>query len=258
MTVSFRMKIEGMGHNVDAFEAGTKEALRQALAGIAQAGHAEWIRLAQARLRSSRDEYVGGLMKKDSFKVAKDGSSEPVFTISLIGEMANNFEFGMSSFDMKNVRPGWLGGKRAKIGKDGKRYITIPFRHSTGSSPRLAYTGKAAMANLKTELFKTVKAYGLDRMVRAASGQVMEGAVGKVPGRADVHQYLKGLTKIQKANKGGKSGSSTLITWRRMSESSAEDSWVHPGLDAANILPEVERYIDEEMGRVVEKILGAA
>ena len=48
-----------------------------------------------------------------------------------------------------------------------------------------------------------------------------------------------------------------LMTFRTMSESSPEDSWIHPGLDGAKLLPEVEKWVDKEIENVAETILGA-
>lgn len=262
MTFSFESKIESMGYNLDLFEESTVEVFKRSLAGLAKAAQAEWIRIAQERLRSSREMYVDGLRRADSFSVTSlDG--EKAYAISLIGRMPNAIELGMSPFDMKGVRPGWLGGGKAKTAKDGTKYITVPMRHSTSSDARLAYTGKAAMADLKTELKKTVASYGLDRMVRTASGQVVTGPVKRVPKDPDVHRYLQGLTRIQTATggmtkSGMQRGSSTLMTFRRMSEKSSPESWMHPGLEARNILGDVEKWVDTEASRIIESILGVA
>jgi len=137
----------------------------------------------------------------------------------------------------------------------------IPFRHSTGDSPRFADTGKARAANLKRELRKVVKDYGLDKMVRAATGKVIEGPVKRVPKKADVHNYLKGLVRVQKGISGRTAtglqrGQSQLMTFRIMSENSAPDSWIHPGIQKANLLPEVEKFIDNELDQIVKRILG--
>jgi len=255
VTVSFKLKLQDMGHNVDTLEEGVVESFKEAVHGLARAAQAEWIRLAQARLHTSRDAYVQGLRQAESFGKSNIGG-QPEYEVQLVGRMANNFEFGMSSFDMKSSRPGWLGGSKAKISKEGFRYAVIPFRHSTGNSPRLQYTGKAVEQNLKQELKKTVKAYGLDRMLKSATGQVIEGAAGRVPSNAPVHPFLQGLTRYQKKNKG--KGSSMLMTFRVMSEKSPEDSWIHPGLDGAHLLPEVGRYVDKESERIIDMIMSAA
>lgn len=261
---SLKAKLIDAGLDVDGFTAGTQEAFEKAVAGIAKGAQNEWIRLAQERLGTSREIYIGGLRQAESFSV-KGSMSNPIFEIQLVGQMPNNFEFGMASFDMKSVRPGWLGGSKAKTSADGSKYVVIPFRHSTGSSPQMAYTGKAKAIDpdLKKQLRKAVKDYGLDKMTRAASGQVVPGVTARIPNKAPVHSYLRGMVRTQQPTAGVtktglQRGSSTLTTFRVMSEKSKPDSWIHPGLDAVNILPEVERWIDGQLGNIIETILSGS
>jgi len=261
MIFSIQAKIDEKGLNIDVMDEAFVASFKKAVASIAQATQSEWIRLAQERLRSSKDDYIKGLRQAESFKMARYGTSE-LYEIQLVGAMPNNFEFGMASFDMKSVRPGWLGGGKAKEGKDGKKYVVIPFSHSTSSNSAASYSGKAAQANLKQELRKAVKQYGLDKLVRTASGKVAEGVVKKVPKGADVHSYLQGMVKIQKGVSGNTStglqrGQSQLMTFRIMSENSPASSWQHPGIKPANLLPDVEKYVDNELDKIIDLILGA-
>lgn len=256
-------KIENLGFNVDSLSAGLAASLQRAIGSAAQMAQGEWIRLAQSRLHSSRSMYVNGLRQAESFQ-SKVVDGSPVFTIALVGSMPNNIEHGMAAFDMKAARPGWLGSPKAKIAADGHRYIRIPMRHSTTSDSNMAYTGKAKAQNMKQELKKTVKAYGLDRMIRMATGNVQTGRVASVPRNApDVHRFLQGLTRVQEAfnsttASGKQRGAASLMTWRILSEKSAEDAWIHPGLPGVHLLEEVSRWTDRELDRIIEQVMGAA
>ena len=242
------------GVELDSLEAGMIESFGMAIRGLAIAAQDQWISLAQSRLKSSRSDYINGLRQAESFK-QKLGATSQTFEITLVGKMPNNYEFGMPSFDMKSVRPGWLGGAKARRAKDGSSYVVIPIRHSTSSETNMAYTGKAAaVGDLKQQLRKAVKDYGLDRMVKTATGQVATGSVARIPKRAPVHPYLQGLTRIQTKKKGG--GSSQLIRFAVMSENSDPSSWIHPGLKPANLLPEVETWVDNKLNDIMEMILG--
>jgi len=260
-TFSLSAKLIDKGYNVEGLEMAAVASFNTALAGLAKAAQNEWIRLAQSRLGSSREIYVGGLRQAESFK-ATGSAGTATYEISLVGRMPNNFEFGMEAFDMKGVRPGWLGGRKSKVSKDGHRYVVIPFRHSEFGMP---YTGKAAAVSgptLKTQLRNAVKDYGLSRMIRLGSGRIAEGPTTRIPRNAPVHSYLKGLTRVQKGlasttPRGKQRGSSQLLTWRVMSEKSSPESWRHPGLTAANILPEVERWVNGELDKIIDVILGA-
>ena len=253
--ISLKNQLIDLGYNVDFFEETTVEMFRTGLGSIAQGAQQEWIRLAQARLNTSRFDYINGLRKNESLTEERV-AGEPIFTLKLLGEFANAREFGMDSFDMKTSRPGWLGGSKAKINKKGKRYISIPFRHSTGSSPRFQYTGKAKQANLQQELKRVTKDQGLNRMVRDTAGNVSRGRVATLSRKVPTHSYLKGLTRIQRPNESNpKTGSSMLMTFRTMSEDSDASSWIHPGLDAANLLPEVERWVDGEINKMITMVM---
>lgn len=257
---SVKAKLENAGINIGAFEDGVVEAFQLQCGQIATAARDEWVRIAQSRLKTSREFYVQGLRQAESYKMTELGSGGVKFEITLVGDMANNVEFGMGSFDMKAVRPGWLGGGKSKTGKNGKKYVTIPFRHSTGNSPRFADTGKAAAVGLKAQLRTAVKNYGLDRMIKTGTGQVVEGVAGRIPNNAtDVHPYLRGLTRTQTVTAGslGTRGQGTLTTFRRLSENSKPEAWIHPGIQAVNIMPEVEAWMDTQLDKVIEMMLGA-
>jgi|GEM_PF-5674498 len=260
MIFTIEDRLKDLGYALESLSVGMKEAFNTAVVSVAQGAQQEWTRLAQARLKTSQDIYIGGLRQAESYSVKKMGPDGVIAEIQLVGVMPNNIEFGMAAFDMKSVRPGWLGGGKVKHGKNGD-YVVIPIRHSTGQSTRFNYTGKAAAItgpDLKTQLRKVVKQYGLDKALTAAAGEV---ATRRVPTNAPVHPYLQGLQKTEMAVPSGAakgfSRSSTLTTFRIMSVNSAPDSWLHPGLKPANLLQEVEAWVDKELDRVMESILGA-
>ena len=259
--ITVRSKLEDKDIDVDSIAWGLEDTFVKAVGSIAKSAQDEWIRLAQNRLQTSRHIYIGGLQQAQSFTTRVIGGAT-IFEITLVGRMPNNFEFGMDPFDMKAVRPGWLGGKKAKTAKDGSKYIIIPFRHSLSSDATLGYTGKAKRADLKAELKRTVREYGLDKMVRMATGNVAPGPVKRVPVKPNVHPYLHGLTKVQtptvgRTPTGLQMGSSQLFTWRVMSEKSDPGSWQHPGLTAQNILEEVSTWLDGELDRVTDIMFGS-
>jgi len=261
--ISVKARAEELGLDISNLESGILEQVEMAVGGIARAAKNHWVSLAQDRLHTSRETYVQGLRQAESFN-RKTVSGTSVYEIALVGRMPNNHEFGMASFDMKAVRPGWLGGGKARTAKDGHKFIIIPFSHSTSDGPRQNYTGKAAGVmtsdgDLKKHLRASVKKYGLDRMMRAASGRVVEGPVAKIPTKApSVHPYLQGMVRIQKGKSGftkaGQRGESQLKTFRIMSENSDPGSWHHPGLNAANLLPEVEKYVESQLDNVMNMI----
>lgn len=257
--VSVQSKIDERGFSIASLSVGMMEAFHAAVDGTALGAMAEWERIASQRLRSARQIYINGLRQSESYKM-EIVAGRVNYTLTLMGEMPNNFEFGMPSFDMKVIRPGWLGGMRAKTGKDGKKYVTIPFRHSTTSGAIMSYTGKAKRENVAQSLQYAVRKYGLREMVRNSGGNIVRGTVTKIPaGATDVHRFLTGLQRIQTPTAGVtpsglQKGTSQLVTFRRMSENSPPESWIHPGIRAVNILPDVERWIDYELDHILDRI----
>ena len=263
---SLEARLEDMGINVDELEVAIREAMRTAMAGLATGAKNEWIRLAQQNLRSSRADYIAGLQKADSFKTDII-AGEPVYTITLVGWLANSVESGMASFDMK-LR--LATSPKAKTAKDGHKYMIIPFRHpgSAGEGANIMYTGKAKAEDMMSRLraaassavtIPTGTPTSIFKMQRTSSGDVMRGKVSKIPSSADVHRYLQGMTRYQDPQEGrtpaGKQrGSAQNMTFRVMSEKS--DGWIHPGLEARNLLNGVERYVDREMDRMADVVMG--
>jgi len=255
MIFSVEDKAKSLGHIIEGIEEGLRLAFCQGVVEVAKGARDEWVRLAQARFKTSKEIYINGLRQAESFKVEDSSGGGLQATIQLVGVMPNNFEFGMGSFDMKTVRPGWLGGGKAKTAKDGSKYIVIPFRHSTGDT-RFGYTGKAAgvRPDLKGQLKKVVKQYGLDRALTSSVGEV---ATRRIPRNAPVHPYLKGLQKTEYAQAtrtGGMKRTGQLNTFRVMSENSPPESWIHPGLKPANLLKEVSAWVDKDMERMINFI----
>lgn len=254
---SIAAKLTSKGHQLDDLAEGTIEQINAGVGAIARAAVGEWARIARTRLNSTREDYINGLHQAESFE-AKPASDGIMFEISLVGAMPNNIEFGMAPFDMKSVRPGWLGGGKAKIGKGGKRYVVIPFRHKT--APNQGGAQLSMDEDVGTVVKRVAKEYGLDKMKRNAMGGVVEGPVARVPNKAPVHPYFQGMVRIQKGESGRtktglQKGSSSLMTFRIMSENSPASSWRHPGLRAANLMPEVEAWVDVQLGRLIEEIM---
>ena len=107
-------------------------AVNEILLDIADAARAEWIKIAQKELFSSRRDYIQGIMQV-RFKPG-------VAVITLVGVLPNLIENGMDEMDMHDtllgpgveVSPPGSPGKHVR--KDGGYYRAIPFRHGTPRS----------------------------------------------------------------------------------------------------------------------------
>lgn len=236
--------------NVDfeSFGMAQIEAFDQAIESLAVATRDKWISLAQEKLRSTRADYIKGLQESNSFQ--KNGALD--YQINLVGFMPNAVEGGMSPYDMK---PGLLGGKAAA--KNGGRYVTIPFQHRKSSNS----TQNAKIPNYKQDLAKVLKNSGLGGIKKAPSGLALQGKVGIAKGTQRYVKKLKpqhkntifeGLTQYQKTYE--KKTENTFMTFRRVSKNSDPSSWLHPGIKAAKIMPEVEDWVKEQVNLIVESL----
>jgi len=261
MKLSVATKLADIGIAIDGLSSEIQGKFHHAVIAIAEGARSRWIDFAKVRLKTSRADYIIGLKQAESFRSYTRGSTI-VHEIQLVGEMPNNFEFGMTGFDMKAVRPGWLGGAKAKTSKDGTKYIHIPFRQSATMAN--LYSGKAALTrthDIRRHVAWAARRYGLNQTIR--SGRSIKTKPITIPKTATVHPYLRGLTKYQTKIKGitksGKEkGSSTLMTFRTMSEKSDPGAWIHPGITGAKLLPLVERWVDNELNHVVDHIMRAS
>lgn len=221
-------------------------ALESAIFSLAQASRNKWIELAGEQLKSSRAEYVRGLQETRSFKQTGKMSYE----ISLIGQLANMMELGFSSYDMK---PGLLAGPSAKVSATGKRYATVPFTHYPGANTP---DRSNRVPNYKADLAKIMKAYNMAGVFKSKSGRPLTGKVATAKNTSAIVNKMKphhtapifeGMTKTQKG-----SSHSTYTTFRRVSQSSLPESWIHPGVAAKLIMPQVVAWAEKRIGLILQ------
>lgn len=107
----------------------SEKALIEILFGIADAGRAEWVRLAGETYFTTRRDYIRGIQPVRL--------SPGVATISLVGDLPNMLEHGMESRDLHDTLLGPnvplvpLGQRGKHPSKGGGEYRAIPFRHAT-------------------------------------------------------------------------------------------------------------------------------
>jgi len=245
-------------------EEATVTAIDRYVGEVASAAIGEWDRIARDRLKTSRGEYIKGLQDRESFK--QTGRRE--YEISLVGFLPNAIESGMGPKDLK---PGLLSGRKAKVSKEGFRYNTVPFRHFSSSNTAERTPDKRYATELKDIIRKT----GLNKIQRGAGGR-LTGKVKQIKGTAGVavrklkpyHATtpLSGLTRYQHQYKSG-AVQGQLFTFRRVSESPQakaaaakrgvawSQTWTHPGLPGVKILPDVAEWSENELRSGIVKIL---
>lgn len=215
-----------------------------------------WIQLAGQKLNSSRRDYINGIQKVVSGKKTA--------SISLVGVMPNNVEQGMDAYDMHTTLLGpevpvvpWGSGQKGKHArKDGGYYRVIPFRHQTPDS--IGQGGGAPMGTAYQGMLGTSAAAELGKKIYAEAAKLSatKGKPGKATSWGDrlpagLAPKLKsshstdiysGMVRSSKKYKGEEQ--STYTTFRVISDG-VPDKWHHPGIPAANLADEVEKYIDK-------------
>ncbi len=220
---------------------------------IAEAVRNEIVRMAHTKLHSTSQDYVLGVMPVKyhfpSGSIPMEGTPV-VATIVLVGQLPNMLEAGWSGGDMKAAL---LGGKSAKTAADGTRYATVPFRHGTpkASGRNFPAMGSAHAGDLGKEIGKRV--YGRARRLkpRTSEHRGTHLPAGLAPKLRQHHKtdIYAGMTKTK-----GPGRSTQYRTFRRVSEKSAPQSWIHPGIEPAGIFVAANDYAS----RVASTILKGA
>ncbi|MEI6827560.1 MAG: hypothetical protein WCK54_18355 [Desulfuromonadales bacterium] len=161
--------------------------------------------------------------------------------ISAQKNIAKQLENGTGPWDMK---PGLLGGPKAKMGKNG-RYNIIPFRHGTSN----AYSPNNNFPTMPKNVYTQARA--LKASVKAGTGTKWGGRLAGTefqhpPGQNTTSGYqhktgkYEGMARIEKPYQ--KATQSKYMTFRVVSEKSAPGSWIHPGYKAHDIVKSVATF----------------
>jgi hypothetical protein len=189
----------------------------------------EWEKNAVRELKSSRQQYINSLV------VVDEGQAKGA--VVLVGQLPNMIEQGTSSFDMKES---FLKGPNAKTGENGKKYNTIPFSVGTPGALEENFNGGVmpkeiyAIAKNK-EVGKPVTSEDLKQVPQSLREPQKKKI--EIPESKSFKEYqhknsiYEGITK----SKDSVTGQNSYQSFRRVSENSDPDSWIHPGIEAHNI-----------------------
>ncbi len=235
-TIDVSLRAADLGKELENISAEVEATFKLAVAGLAQSAYSEVIRLANQRLKSTKQDYVNA--------VTFESVGENIYVITLNGKAANATEDGYGSFDMK---PGLLSGPNSKVTAKGTRFNTVPFSYQPNSN---APAGQKIL-DLRSAVKALIKDRGIDKIIKNPSGEPKQGIVARLSNTGI--KNLEGLVKIQKQY--GKTTQSTYMTFRRVSSNSDASKWIHPGYQGARIFPDVERFIEQDLDRIIMSIL---
>lgn len=240
------------GHNLPY----TKEAVRAVTTDLVQR---TWIEYASGatvsysggtfQVHSVSGEYVRSI--QDGLRFPEDLTGE-VFSTSPYGAV---IETGQPARDMKAQL---LGSPKAKTGKDGKKYITIPFRHGTPGAvgmqamPKNVYNqaktlGFSRRNNILKSWFTGQKYTWGGKLGDSAQGQRSHS--GNHPGAR--YTWKSGMYSGMVRT--GKSGHAQYMTFRRISENSDPRSWQFPAVKPRPIREAVIENTREEAIELIRR-----
>lgn len=228
----------------------TQKAKGQVQALAAQA-HSMIVSKAQSNLRSTRSIYI------DALNIQKiDSSPENEIWSVTLDKSAKFIEDGQPWHNMIDYL---VNGPKHKVGKDGKKYNIIPFKHNKPSSQMSLAQNKIANY-VKGELKKR----GLDKTITKDGKPVLGRAAtldltgGKAPTSMN-KPLLTGLTIYQREVK-TKAGKSMIkrdvMTFRVVSENQkGSGMWDHPARPAANFFDETAKELDIIWDKIIAEIV---
>jgi hypothetical protein len=227
----------------------TSEAVKEAT-GVVQR---TWIEYAQGapvtysggtfRINPRTGEYARSI--QDGIRFPDDMTGE-VFTTSPHGSI---IEDGQKPRDMKIKM---LMGGKAKIGKNGKRYITVPFRHGTPGATTMPSMPKAVHNEAKKLDYS--RRNGELSSKKYTWGGRLKGDVGERKTHVDPHPgagYTWKATQYSGMVRVGQQGHSQYFTFRRLSENSDPKSWMHPGVKPRPVREAVKENTQDEVLRLI-------
>lgn len=209
-----------------------------------------WSLAASSKLKSTRQEYINGLEVLDSGNFSR--------VIRLNGKFNNMLEKGCSAYDMKE---GFRNSSKAimttRVGKGGVVthgwYLTIPFRIGvpttigdnsafSGVMPQEVYdTIKVKKANVGLKREEIASPYDLPKTRRA----IVLPSAKVIPAYQHKSSIYQGMMK--KTGAYGKTTQNTYVSFRRVSDNSDPNSWMHRGLKAGNFLDKAISNSDIDM-----------
>ncbi len=173
------------------------------------------------------------------------GGSALARQILATAQIAVDLEYGKGPWDMK---PMLLGGKKVKIGKNGARYVTIPFRHGAAggnanshfkSMPQDVYAAAKLLKNGQTLGANVLKNHAAKTHTIAKNMKTGQQLAQPINYQHTASIYA-GMKKVEQ--KYGKVTQAKYMTFRRVSENSDSQAWWHPGYPAQYITKAVADF----------------
>ena len=230
----------------DQLKAKLNKTLENAAQSLAMQAHAHLLQEVQGKLHSTREKYL------DALSFSQVNSSTWVISLD---QKAMFIEEGLDEHEMIDAM---LKSPKAKMARDGSRYLVVPFQHNKGPTSQTP-AQQDLTATVKKELEARQIPYGKierDGHGKAKTGLLHSFDITKEPvkthegpgqGHGPVGAVRQGNTGIpflqavrvyQKEMKDG-SIKKSIMTFRVVSSKQrGSGKWVHPGLEPRALMDE--------------------
>lgn len=208
----------------------TKSLSRYVLSNISDEYMRVWERNIDSSLKSTRSEY-----RRAIFTEQPDDYSMVFGMTPTKSKLAMMLEEGASQFDIKS---GFEQSDKKHAKKDGSGwYLTVPFRWATSE----AIAESMTFANkMPKDIEKLVKTTGRPLKLSDLPSQYRDVRTSSVgyQHRASIYEGLHrtDISSTEKEKRGG------YFTFRRVSDKSEANSWIHPGFEPLKLM---ERSLSE-------------
>ena len=237
----------------------TEKLIDYTIKEITSAFALQWESVAKQELHSTRKRYI------ESLVVVDEGRMQGAVVLNYGDPLVRMIEEGASQFDMKT---GFERSSKKHMKADGGWYLTIPFSLGTpGSQIESGFSSimpKQVYQEIKdkpvndqgqaTLMKKEVPAqFAIPKTRAALTATLTSKAFEAYKHKSSIHA---GIVKT----KDSVTGQSSYNSFRRVSDNSDEDSWVHPGMEAKNLaersFSKFESTLDIELTRALNNALG--
>lgn len=164
--------------------------------------------------------------------------------------LANALEKGANGFDMKR---GHLASPKAKMSKEGYRYIAIPIKAKAGAHKG---TDKGAFYQQKINEVLSAPKFGMRQLKSRIGGKLVES-------QHVFHDdpFLQGLQRVRVFDSAKEMATNKSKPWqymmfRTMSENPLSVSqWQHPGIEEKRIMREVDRWLEANLETMMDSFI---
>jgi len=222
------------------------------IGGITNKAAKRWELIASQELGSTRDMYVKSLI------IGSEGPYVGYVMLVSKNPLPLMIEIGANSFDMKE---GFSNSQKIKIKKGGGWYLSIPFKFATAGAlgENQIFSGK------------------MPKQIEKLAKKLMPGQNLKIQNIPKEFQILKTREKIsiptkefesythktslyeglQKTQLPGSNRHTQYINFRRVSDKSDPNAWIHPGFVAKNFKDKALKSMDlfKEVDELIEEFL---